>query len=275
MSVHCIDVSAESFAQDVEAHSAHCPVLVDYWASWCGPCKALAPVLERVVDGFDGRLRLAKVDTDANQSLAQAHGIRSLPTVRLYRNGKPVAEFMGAQPESAVRDFIARYAELDEVGALAEARSLMRAGDPDAARAHLEAHLAATPDDAEARIALAELELETGHPDAAERTLSALPESKRRDEPVPALLAKIRFGLSPNDDRVDGDDIEARYQRALSAIARGDVDQGLDGLLAIVREDRSFRDDGARKALLDAFLALGEDDPRVALTRGRLFSLLH
>ena len=280
MTANIIDVSSESFATEVEHESSSRPVLVDYWADWCGPCKALAPVLSRVVESFEGRLRLAKLDTQANQALAQQHGIRSLPTVRLFRDGRAVAEFMGAQPESSIRDFIARFAELSEEGPITEARRAYESGQPEQAVMILNDHIDANPDDHKARIALAQAHFAMRSFAQAQACIDALPQQVRSEDPVPALLAQIRFASASADS--DGDSVsddatspESRYQHALRAIASGSVEEGMDILLSIVREHREFRDDGARKAMLDAFLALGADDPRVAHYRSQLFSLLH
>ena len=245
------DVTGAGFQSQVLDASRRTPVLVDFWAAWCAPCKALAPVLERLAHEYEGRVLLAKVDTDAERELAAAHGVRSLPTVRLFVDAEPVAEFMGAQPESAVRAFLDRHL-------------------PPAAGGPLDA-LAAALDD--------------GDLDAASAALAALPEGLRDSAAARGLgarLALLRATVDPPGEpelraraEADPSDLEARFQLALRDATGGRPEQAMDALLAIASRSRAFRDDGAREALLQVFAMLGADDPRVVECRRRLASALH
>jgi putative thioredoxin len=281
MNPSVVDVGAADFQREVLDESFQRPVMVDFWADWCGPCKALAPILQRVVDEMAGKVRLAKVDTESEQALAAQHGIRSLPTVRLFRDGKPVAEFMGAQPEGAVREFLEKFADLGS-GALAAIRELVDSGDLDQAREALAAHRAAEPDDEMARLLEVELSLAAGDPTLAREQLDGLPLALQQEEQARSLAARITFAAAatspaPGDRATTSgaQPLEQRYQQGLQAISAGQVDEGLQALLDIVSQDRAFRDDGARKAMLEAFVMLGDDDPRVSEYRGKLFSLMH
>lgn len=247
------DVDTAGFQRAVLDASRLCPILVDFWASWCAPCKALGPVLERLAQGSAGAFRLAKVDTDAERELAAANGIRSLPTVRLFIDGAPVAEFMGAQPESAVRAF-------------------------------LQQHLPAAPVD-EAATSTIEALLREGRADAARTALDGLPEAARATPAVRCLSLRVDLAqevaaepaLEVLQARVNADpgDLDARYLLSMRQASAGDFAQALDGLLLVLRRNRTLRDDGARRGMLRMFEALGANDPLVIGYRGQLASALN
>jgi putative thioredoxin len=245
------DVDTAAFQASVLDASSRTPVLVDFWAAWCGPCKALTPVLERLAAQAGGRYVLAKVDTDANRELAAANGIRSLPTVRLFVNGQAVAEFMGAQPEAVVRQFL---------------------------REHLPQH------EDDALVAIGAL-LDEGALARARQDLDALEPQVRESAPALSLAARLEFltmaGDAPPEqalrERVDGDptDLDARFLLSVRHAAAARYTEAMDGFLAVLSRERGFRDDGARRALLQVFTVLGPGDPLVALYRGRLASTLN
>lgn len=247
------DVDTASFQQAVLEGSRSSPILVDFWASWCAPCKALGPVLERLAQASAGAFRLAKVDTDAERELAAANGIRSLPTVRLFVDGAPVAEFMGAQPESAVRAFLQQHlpaAPVDEA-ATAAIEALLRAGRADAARTALDA----LPQAARAT--------------PAARCLSLRVDLAQELAAAPALdVLQARVSADPGD-------LDARYLLSMHQASAGDFAPALDGLLLVLRRNRTLHDDGARRGMLRMFEALGANDPLVIRYRGQLASALH
>lgn len=247
------DVDAASFQQAVLDASCDTPILVDFWAAWCGPCMALGPLLERLALDSAGAFRLAKVDTDAQGELAAAHGIRSLPTVRLFVDGTPVAQFMGAQPESAVRAF-------------------------------LQQHLPAAAVDDAAIEAIAAL-LHENRADEALAALAALPEAARAT-PVPRCLAlraqllrevQSAPALELLQARVEDapGDLEAHYLLAMRHASAGRFAAALEHLLLVLSRDRALREDGARRAMLQVFDALGASDPLVVRYRTLLASALH
>jgi putative thioredoxin len=275
MSEHVRDVDGFGFNAQVIEASRERPVLVDFWAAWCGPCRTLTPILTRVVDQLAGRVLLAKVDVDREPALATRYGIRSLPTVLLFRDGAPVDHFMGALPEGEVRRFIDRHVQPagPDVRALADAR--LATGDLAGATALLETALAADPDHTRLLAPLADCRLLAGDLEAAAALLERVPLADADDR---YTAAKSRLALYREQAETAGLPVEGpsamRYRSALAAFAAGDPGACIEGLLALVAADRGFRDDAARRALLDVFNVLGADDPRVRAARARLSSLL-
>jgi len=249
---HVVDVDAASFPARVLEASSHTPVLVDFWAAWCGPCKALTPLLERLAAEYDGAFVLAKVDTDANRELAMQMGIRSLPTVRLFVDGAAVAEFAGAHPESSLRAFLDEHLPRPMDGAaLAQVEARLAAGDAPGARAALDALDARTRDGAPARALAARL---TFLEAAAE-----LPDARALESALAADPAHR----------------QARYALALRLAAQGRYEEAMEALLAVLARDRQFADGAARARMLDIFEVLGDGDPRVPAYRSRLASTLN
>ncbi len=214
-SPHIVDVTRENFAQLMEI-SFDVPVLMDFWASWCQPCVALMPVLARLAEEYEGKFLLAKLNTEEQQEIAAQFGIRSIPTVKLFRDGQPVDEFMGALPEQAVRQFLDQHV----------------ASDPDSVRDKVREHFASQVAD------------------------------------VPGT-SELEARLEKN-----ADDLEALFQLALRKLVDGDHEPGMDLLLDLLRKDRSFEDDAARRTLLELFELLG-NDPLVSGYRRRMASLLY
>ncbi len=233
------DVTDATFDTEVVQRSHEVPVVVDLWAPWCGPCRQLGPILEKVVRATEGRAELAKVDIDANPGVAQAFGVQSIPAVFALRDGKVVDQFIGAQPESMVTDFVARLLPSPEED---EVSRLVAAGD----EASLRAALDLDPDNAAAVVALAEHQVAEGRSEEALALLERIPASAETRR----VAAKARLG----DDGVVGDEgIEAR----------------LDALL-----DRVRADEGARQEFLDLLELLGPDDPRTLTYRRALTTRL-
>lgn len=280
-----IDADGASFQALVIDGSQRVPVLVDFWAEWCGPCRTLAPVLEKLADEFRGRFLVVKVDTDREQAVAARFGIRSLPTVKLFKDGAVVGEFLGAQPESAVRAFLDAHVPRASDDARAEAAALRRRGEPDAARAILEQARAEDPDNHRIVPELADLLIDLEDLAAARRLLDGLPANLAGEAPARAVAARLAFAELAADspaiddlERViaaDPKDCESRYRLAARHAARGEHEAALDQLIEILRADREFRDDAGRRGLLAVFEMLGGGDPLVARYRSRMSSLLH
>jgi len=284
-SPYILDADADSFQSLVIDGSHRVPVLVDFWAEWCGPCRSLAPVLEKLAEEFQGRFLVVKVDTDREQAVAAQFGIRSLPTVKLFKDGAVVDEFMGAQPESQVRAILERHVSRESDDARVEARALVERGEPEQARAVLEKAHAADPGNSRVVPDLANVLIDLGELTAAKALLDALPVNERAEGEVQAALARLSFAdaaaESPEADELaqavdtNPKDCESRYRLAAIQITRGDYEAALDQFLEILRTDRGFRDDAGRKGLLSVFEMLGSDDPLVGRYRSRMSSLLY
>ncbi len=267
-----MDVTSASFERDVLEASASVPVLVDFWAPWCAPCRALGPILEKLEREYAGRFRLAKVNSDENQDLAAALGVRSIPDVMAFRNGKPVAHFLGAQPESQVRAFIDRL--------LPSASELERLKGGEAAlRRALE--LDARNDTA--RLDLAELLIEEKRVDEAEALLAQVQANAELDARREALVAATGFargGAASEKELLarlaaTPQDLEARL--ALAALRAGQhrYREAMDELLAIVRTDKSWRDGEARRQLVNLFTLAAHEPELVTEYRRKLATALY
>ncbi len=283
-SPYIVNVTRENFDDAVLQRSREVPVLVDFWADWCGPCHMLMPILTKLAEEYAGQFILAKVNTDEQQALAAQWGVRSLPTVKLFKNGQVVDEFMGAQPESAVRALLDRHIERESDRLRHEARALMEAGEPEAAEQLLRKAADMDPANVNVRIDLARALMLQGETEAATEILDALPPLERDRPEVRALKAEMAFAhvaaqepdLHDLQRRVaaDPDDLDARYALAAHQILRGDYEAGMEQLLAILERDRGYRDGAARTGMLAVFDRLGPGET-VNRYRSRLFALLH
>ncbi|HEX7036317.1 MAG TPA: thioredoxin [Pseudomonadales bacterium] len=273
------DVSAASFERDVVERSRSTAVLLDFWAEWCGPCKALGPILEKLADAYGGSLVLAKVNVDREPMLAQQFQIRSIPTVMLVKDGRIVGGFPGALPESQVRQFLAQHGV--EPAAAGEAPA---ASEPPAERvARLRAAVAEKPDDAERRFELALALTDAGEVDEAAELIEALPANLGADQRTTRAWSRIRFVRALRDaPPVDAleravseqpDDSAARHQLGIALIEDGRPREGLDQLLELLRRDRNWQDGRPRQALVDAFNVI-DDEALVREYRRRMTALL-
>jgi putative thioredoxin len=278
-----IDVTRENFHQVMEA-SFKVPVLVDFWASWCQPCQVLMPVLARLADEYQGKFLLGKLNTEEEQEIAAQFGIRSIPNVKLFRNGQPVDEFMGALPEKAVREFLDRHLPRESDATVLQAREQLAAGDIDAAIALLTGARDSDPGNQRITLALAEAKIANGDTTAAAALLDDLPPDEREKPEVARLRSHLFFEsqaagvpeASVLEARLadDADDHEALLQLALRKVVGQDYDEAMELLLQLMKKDRKFGDDAGRRMLLNVFELLGKD-PRVDQYRRRMASLLY
>lgn len=266
-SPYIADVSQQTFESLVLARSRDVPVLVDFWAAWCGPCQMLMPVLARLADEYRGKFFLAKVNSDHEQALAAQYGVRSLPTVKLFRNGQVVDEFLGAQPEKTIRALLDRHIPRESDALVYNALLAARAGKTGEALAILQQALAGDPANDRVKLELARLLASVGRADDAEAALNALSADTKNGADAVAILAQLEFARIAADARAVAEldlaiaanprDSSARYERAAHHVLRGEYPQALDQLLEIVRTDRKFREDAGRKAMLSIFNLLG------------------
>jgi len=283
-SPHVVNVTEANFEQVVIAGSAQRPVLVDFWADWCAPCRQLMPTLARLADEYGGAFLLAKVDTEAEQALAAAFGIRSLPTVQLFKGGRPVDQFMGALPEGQIREFLGRHIESESDRRLAAAAERMASGELDAAAALIAEVRSADPDNVKLFNAEVQLAMARGDHQAAAELLERAPIELVNDPELARLRGRLTFASAAADAparsecelrlAADPTDSEARYGLAARQVLAGDYQGALDNLLALMQRDRSYGDDAGRKGMLMVFDLLG-DDALVPAYRAKLSRLLY
>lgn len=284
-----IDVTTENFMAEVLEESRHRPVLVDFWAPWCGPCKTLGPALEKVVKATKGKVRMVKMNIDEQPAVAGQLGIKSIPTVYAFVNGQPVDGFMGALPESQLKTFVERLlggaAEGGDVAEiLAAGEAALAEGNLAGAAEIFAAVLGAEPDNVAALAGLARTQVQAGALEQAKATLGSIPAEKANDAAVTAARAALELAeqavslgdLTTLEAKVDLDpaDHQSRFDLALALNARGRREEALLHLLDIVKRDRSWNDDAARKQLLQFFEAWGASEPLTASGRRKLSAIM-
>ncbi|MCP4487997.1 MAG: thioredoxin [Gammaproteobacteria bacterium] len=279
------NVSIQDFQAMVLENSFKQPVLVDFWADWCEPCKTVMPMLAKLADEYGGKFHLAKVDTEAQQQLAAHFQIKSLPTMKLFVNGQPVDERMGALSESEVRAFVDQYlaSESDEIMAAADAA--FQQGNTDQALELMNQALAKDPDNADLKVNIATVVNAQGDGDSALALLDSLDDDGKNKDSAIKLRAEIEMANKlkdlPSIEDIENrlashpDDLQALIDKSNYLTAQDDYETAMECLLRVMTLDRQFQDDAGRKALLALFDMLGGEHPSVRKYRRKMFTLLH
>ena len=282
------DTTTQTFVKDVIEESKRQPVLVDFWAEWCGPCKQLTPVLEKVVRAAKGKVKLVKMDIDKHPAIPGQLGIQSIPAVFAFVNGQPVDGFMGALPEAQVTAFIERLTK-DRIGGeekdlLKTADAALAAGDAASAADLYAQILAEDAANVAALAGLARSYVATGAIEQAKQTLALVPEAKRNETAVAAARAALELAeqaksvgpINELEQKVAANplDHQARFDLAVAMNSKNRRQEAVDHLIEIVRRDRKWNDDGARKQLVQLFDAWGPTDEATIEGRRRLSSIL-
>lgn len=284
------DTSTQTFVKDVIEESKRQPVLIDFWAPWCTPCRQLTPLIEKAVRAAKGKVKLVKMNIDEHPSIPGQMGIQSIPAVIAFVNGQPADGFMGAVPESQINAFIDKLTQGAGGGApgvgelIEEAEAALAAGDAGTAAAVYAEVLAVEADNLPALAGLARCYVETGALEQAKQTLALVPDSKRDDAAVKAVQAAIDLAeqasalgpITELEQKVAENplDHQARFELAVALNAAGRRTEATDHLLEIVKRDRKWDDDGARKQLVLLFEAWGATDEATVDGRKRLSTIL-
>ena len=284
-SPHIHNVGMQNFQQLVLQKSLEKPVLVDFWADWCQPCKTIMPMLAKLADEYGGKFELAKVNADEERELAGHFGIKSLPTMKLFLQGKIVDERVGAVPESEVRAMLDQHIVSETDKYLQAAMMAFQQGHPEQALEILNQALAGDPENADLKVAIAQIVYTQGDKDSAVKLLDSLDDEGSKLDGAISLRAQIKLeeqlaDLPPLDEierrlAQDPGDCQALLFKSRHLTARGDYDNAMECLLEIMRRDRGFDDDAGRKGLLELFDMLGGEHPSVQKYRRKLFTLLH
>jgi len=282
---YIFDVTSETFDTYVLQNSHQVPVLVDFWAGWCQPCQMLMPVLARLIEEYDGKVLLAKVNSDEQQELAGRFGVRSLPTVKVFREGRVVDEFMGVQPEPAIREIIERHVVRESDLTRAEALRLAREGDIAGAEKVLRDLLAADPSIERAKVDLASILAQTGRADEADELMRTVPLNIQQEEDVKALMQRIKaIRLTENAPDTaslrqaiekDPADLHARLQLAARLVADDQLEGALEQYLEIMKRDRKFENDAGREGMLSVFEMLGGQGELVSTYRRKMAAMMY
>ena len=280
-----IDVTQDTFAREVIDRSRDLPVLVDFWAEWCNPCKMLAPILAKLADELVGKFHLAKVDTDREQQIAAQYGVRSLPTVKLFKDGEVSDEFIGALPEKAIREFLERHLDRPADETLKQATELVDQDKRSEAITLLQQALIDDPDYDKLQFRLASYQLADRDPAGARTTLKTMAQSRRQDADYKALLATIEMNeLAGSELDVESlrmetasapENYEARRQLSTLLFLEADIDGAMSEALEIVKGGRKEVRNSGREALVKMFEALGNSNEHVVRYRRLLAQTLN
>jgi putative thioredoxin len=260
-------------------------VLLDFWAPWCAPCKSLLPMLSRLAEEYDGQFLLAKVNIDEQQELAVQHGVRSVPTVKLIRHGKMIDEFTGAIPEQQIRAFLEPHIERESERRLPELITQFQAGAREEALATLQQLRAAEPDNPKLLAAEVDMLMTMERYREADTLLTTLPPNVEMSPGIQGLKSRLQLAMDASEapsiaelDQMlaaDPSNSEARYQLAVQRSANGDYEGALEAFMELLRRDRHYGDDAARKGMLMVFDLLGGEGGLVNRYRRQMFNALH
>lgn len=280
------EANAQTFAQVLQ-HSHQVPVLVDFWADWCQPCKTLMPVLAKLADEYKGGFVLVKVNADENQELVAQLGVRSLPTIKLFKGGEVVDEFTGALPEEEIRKFINKHRTRQTEPYRQQALAMQQSGDLDGAVDLMTQVLQHEPDFYEASVELVGMLLAQGKVDEADALLQTVPESDETAAQVKQLQADIKMARlqaeASGEDTSEleqkladnPDDLAIMLELAKVRLAQGDSEAALELYLTVMKKDPAFGEGAGRQGLINTFELLGTASPLVKTYRGKMFSLLY
>lgn len=284
-SAYVIDATLENFQSAVLQTSMQVPVLVDFWADWCAPCKVLMPVLEKLAEEYAGAFLVAKVNADQEPDLAAHFGVRTLPTVKVLLQGRIVDEFSGARPESQIRAMLDKHVVKPSEQLRRQAAMLLEQGDAATAVQALRQANQLDPDNIDVLVDLARASALSGDWQTARDICTALPPEERSRPEIKQLQARMKFaeqaGQLPELDELrqrleaNADDAEARFHLSLRQVLMNDFEGAINSLLELMQRNRAYGDDLARKTLLEIFDLLGRDDPLVKQYRRRLYALLY
>ncbi|GAB4353872.1 MAG: thioredoxin [Gammaproteobacteria bacterium] len=282
---YIVEVTDQNFEQTVLAASHQTPVVVDFWAEWCGPCKQLFPILTKLVDEYAGKFIIGKVNIDEQSALAAEAGVRSVPMVLVFRKGVVTDQFLGLQPESVIREMIERnlFRESDQL--VEQAREAYGKGDLDAALSLARQALDADPERYELRFECLDILLAAKAFEEAEALLRDLPRELRENPETEAQLSRIELEkiaeqAPPTETLLarlesDPENLETRHQLAARYAANNEYEAALEQLLTILRKNRAFGDDAGRRGMIAIFSRLGSDSPLVHRYRKQMFNALH